>query len=968
MAAGRDHTVALKSDGTLWAWGRNDYGQLGDGTNTQKNTTVQIMDGVSTPVTTGITTGITAIITASAGNHGSIFPSGAVTVNQGESKTFAITPEAGYHVADVLVDGSSKGAVPIYTITNITAAHTIAASFAINTYTLTVSKSGTGTGIITSLPSGIQCGADCTEGYSQGTVVTLTATPGAGSTFTGWSGGGCSGTGTCQVTMNANTTVIATCQAIPVAQYTPGAQGCQSMNCHGGMTETFSHGTHLESNLRGTAMRCTDCHAEGKLVNPGLPCPRLMADGRPMAETTVCDKCHSPEGAFDGSNHPLIGAKANWQSGVYQKPICQDFIPGLENWCAGCHDNGTSICCGVSAPNVMGDNATYGCNITGHKIACTVCHDVTKKHIDGNPRTYSHDSNPLLSTDSHNYQNGYRLKYGMMIPLSQGPKGGNAKDRFTLCFKCHDYDKLMGSVAPQTNFQNQGVNRHLSHISAGRMAWDSDWDYLQEPDQIIVDNSEAVFIGNWPSSTTQKGYYGTDYQWHAAGNGTSTVTWIPQIPSSGEYKVYAQWTAQKDQASNAQYSISYDGGTFLTEAVNQRINGGNWTLLGTFFFAEGNSGYVKLSDQANGAVVADAVRFGDPILDSRISCPTCHNVHGSSSPAMIRHGELIHTPGTSNKNPDLNFQWYKSDGFTPTILGVESVFADMPVMGGPSGGNLENNMICVGCHSGPVSIKYSRVYQPPVKPSGSWLTPSLPPSVRCLKPQPGSQDIAPDRSLSFMLLSNGLDAVDWTTFSISLQGTHSYSQTYTAEDTDVVSIKGTSHCYQVTVYPRTAFGDLEQIMATLSIQDHAGNMLTSPSWSFTTAAPSSVIWKTPEAIYSEYLFGSPEYAIDDHPETGNVAAPFSKHWVIFDLGQSYKVSQVRLLLSSKNNIRLWNIFVSDNLNDWGAAVKTNWKVAPEPTGTKIIFTAKRGRYLKLLTERGPLLKDTLMEVDFAAVD
>src|SRR5439155_2970915 len=50
-------------------------------------------------------------ITASAGSNGSISPSGAVTVNSGASQSFTITPAANYHVADVLVDGSSVGAM-----------------------------------------------------------------------------------------------------------------------------------------------------------------------------------------------------------------------------------------------------------------------------------------------------------------------------------------------------------------------------------------------------------------------------------------------------------------------------------------------------------------------------------------------------------------------------------------------------------------------------------------------------------------------------------------------------------------------------------------------------------------------------------------------------------------------------------------------------------------------------------------
>ncbi|CAK0761782.1 hypothetical protein CCP3SC15_270010 [Gammaproteobacteria bacterium] len=73
-----------------------------------------------------------------------------------------------------------------------------------------VSKAGTGTGTVTSNPAGINCGGDCMGSYSSGTNVTLTATPDSGSTFVGWSGGGCSGAGNCVVTMNAAQTITAT--------------------------------------------------------------------------------------------------------------------------------------------------------------------------------------------------------------------------------------------------------------------------------------------------------------------------------------------------------------------------------------------------------------------------------------------------------------------------------------------------------------------------------------------------------------------------------------------------------------------------------------------------------------------------------------------------------------------------------------------------------------------------------------
>jgi hypothetical protein len=86
-------------------------------------------------------------ITPSAGANGSISPATAQTVDRGNNATFTITPSTGYHVADVLVDGASVGAVTTYTFTNVTANHTIAASFAQDlptSYTITTTAGENG--------------------------------------------------------------------------------------------------------------------------------------------------------------------------------------------------------------------------------------------------------------------------------------------------------------------------------------------------------------------------------------------------------------------------------------------------------------------------------------------------------------------------------------------------------------------------------------------------------------------------------------------------------------------------------------------------------------------------------------------------------------------------------------------------------------------------------------------------------
>ena len=97
----------------------------------------------------------------------------------------------------------------------ISAAESVTATFTTISDKLTVSTSGTGSGSVTSSPSGIDCGSACLASFEEGTVVTLTATPASGSTFVGWSGGNCSGTGTCQLTLGSDTTVTAIFTSVP---------------------------------------------------------------------------------------------------------------------------------------------------------------------------------------------------------------------------------------------------------------------------------------------------------------------------------------------------------------------------------------------------------------------------------------------------------------------------------------------------------------------------------------------------------------------------------------------------------------------------------------------------------------------------------------------------------------------------------------------------------------------------------
>jgi uncharacterized repeat protein (TIGR03803 family) len=113
-------------------------------------------------------------------------------------------PAAGWYVAGWTQGCSSSSATCNITMSGNEAAFVV---FQQTTYSLAVTDSGSGT--VTSSPTGINCGSVCSADFASGTQVSLTASPSQGSAFTGWSGA-CTGTGGCSVTMNVATNVTAT--------------------------------------------------------------------------------------------------------------------------------------------------------------------------------------------------------------------------------------------------------------------------------------------------------------------------------------------------------------------------------------------------------------------------------------------------------------------------------------------------------------------------------------------------------------------------------------------------------------------------------------------------------------------------------------------------------------------------------------------------------------------------------------
>ena len=97
-----------------------------------------------------------------------------------------------------------------------------AAGSSISSFPLTITKSGDGTGTITSNPVALNCGSTCTASFSADSPITLSANVASDSIFSGWSGGGCSGTGSCVLTLSSSTSVSANFASSPPPSHSLG--------------------------------------------------------------------------------------------------------------------------------------------------------------------------------------------------------------------------------------------------------------------------------------------------------------------------------------------------------------------------------------------------------------------------------------------------------------------------------------------------------------------------------------------------------------------------------------------------------------------------------------------------------------------------------------------------------------------------------------------------------------------------
>ncbi len=176
-------------------------------------------------------------------------------------------------------------------------------------------------------------------------------------------------------------------------------------------------------------------------------------------------------------------------------------------------------------------------------------------------------------------------------------------------------------------------------------------DSSSEAPGIIVDNldSNAVKTGAWTESTATPGYYGPNYIVDGnTGQGTKSVRFIPDLPVSGVYTVSLRWTALANRATNVPVKIFHPGGVFPT-TVDQEQNGGQWNVLGSYYFNAGSSGSLLIeTTNADEHVIADAARWSVAGADNTVNISTYipATIRGGSAPA-----EFIFSRGGTLTNP-----------------------------------------------------------------------------------------------------------------------------------------------------------------------------------------------------------------------------------------------------------------------------------------------------------------------------
>jgi uncharacterized lipoprotein YddW (UPF0748 family) len=217
---------------------------------------------------------------------------------------------------------------------------------------------------------------------------------------------------------------------------------------------------------------------------------------------------------------------------------------------------------------------------------------------------------------------------------------------------------VLNGLAPDTMYHY----RVRSRDAQGNLATSGDFTFATNPtgvvSDLIVDNPQASVTGAWSSGISALDKYGSDYRFKAEGTGSDYLQFAPTILTAGRYAVYEWHPEGGNRTTNAQHTITFQGGT-SNVFVNQKINGGQWNLLGAFNFAAGTNGHVRITDNfpdTAQVVLADAIKFvyAPPTVPPSITA--------QPQSRIARAGSNVTFNVTASGTAPLSYQWRLNGG------------------------------------------------------------------------------------------------------------------------------------------------------------------------------------------------------------------------------------------------------------------------------------------------------------------
>ena len=427
----------------------------------------------------------------------------------------------------------------------------------------------------------------------------------------------------------------------------------------------------------------------------------------------ICEVCHTDTKHFrnDGSapqqNHENLGGKAE-SNCTSCHPHDNGFKHGgAGSGCISCHghDAGYEYEPGLfsEGAGTSQSHSTHTENdaddIKGPFLTCDACHDTT--------------SFPYFKSGTDKNNDGH-------FDLSETD----------VCNTCHSpkgtYDGVNdAALGSKANWEN-GIYQN-DHLLAGKEKWCAgchdevpanskiDGSGMAAPNVVGDENAQYPYGNGWGYYKTGHGLTGGAYPSTGAPAANLSCEACHNSQSKHIDNLHRTYTAGADNYQ-AGYRLKFgmdiprtDNGNpisdfelcFQCHPSDNYLNRNNFTTNFRDDNDDRNSHAYHL-DSGGGYRDRWDSDWDGSYGDSQISCPACHNVHGSPSAAMIRHGELISTPGTNDKVPSIDFQYTPADTY-PVLKnsqGGKTRFI------GPGPGSISKNGICSMCHND--NTEYSR--------------------------------------------------------------------------------------------------------------------------------------------------------------------------------------------------------------------------------------------------------------------